>query len=185
MEKLKSINFITTNKQKVFEFRQALPEISFTQLDIDLEEIQSLSSRKIIEHKLQSAFKHHSGPFVIEDTSLYLECMNWQLPGPFIKFFNEAVGQKQMADLIVKSGKINARAEVSIALAKSPRQVKFWVGKTQGRITKPKGKYKFGFDEILIPDGCQLTLSQMKAQGDFSHSPRAKVIKQLKTFILK
>ena len=76
--------FITGNENKLREARSIFPDIKG--LNIDLIEIQSIDSRKIIEHKLNDAKKHHSGSFIVEDTSLELISMKG-LPGPLIKFF--------------------------------------------------------------------------------------------------
>jgi hypothetical protein len=46
------------------------------QMDIDLAELQEIDPHKIIEAKLIEARKHHDGEFIVEDTSLYMDCLN-------------------------------------------------------------------------------------------------------------
>jgi len=41
-----------------------------------LPELQEIDARKIIEAKLIEARKYHDGEFIVEDTSLYLNCLN-------------------------------------------------------------------------------------------------------------
>ena len=83
-----SLYFITGSKGKFTEVQFIIPNLK--QLNIDLPEIQELDARKIIEAKLQSAFEHHAGEFIVEDTSLYLDCLNG-LPGPLIKWFIKTI----------------------------------------------------------------------------------------------
>ena len=67
--------FITGNKNKFKEFQDILGEENIEQLDIDLPELQEIDPHKIIRHKIQEALKHHKGPLLIEDTSLYFDCL--------------------------------------------------------------------------------------------------------------
>ena len=83
-----SLYFITGSKGKFAEVQLIIPNLK--QLNIDLPEIQELDPKKIIEAKLQSAFEHRSGEFIVEDTSLYLDCLNG-LPGPLIKWFIKTI----------------------------------------------------------------------------------------------
>lgn len=79
-----SIHFITSSANKFKEIQTLVPNLE--RVEIDLPEIQEIDAQKIIEAKLDAAFEHHAGPFIVEDTSLYLDCMNG-LPGPLIKWF--------------------------------------------------------------------------------------------------
>jgi non-canonical purine NTP pyrophosphatase (RdgB/HAM1 family) len=176
----KPLNFITSNPKKVFEFQKRLFPLIVKQINIELEEIQSIDPKVIIKHKLKSAFKHHKGPFLIEDVSLCLECMGGKLPGPFIKFFNQHLGSKGIAHLAKSTKKFKAKAVVIIAYAKNLKQIKFFTGVVNGKVVSPRGAYKFGFDEFLVPSGHSQTLSEMKAQGNFALSPRSKAIDKLK-----
>lgn len=83
------IYFITGNKNKFNEVKKILPEVE--QLDIDLTEIQETDAEAVVKAKVQEAFTKHQGPFLIEDTSLYLDALGG-LPGPLIKWFMKPVG---------------------------------------------------------------------------------------------
>jgi inosine/xanthosine triphosphate pyrophosphatase family protein len=78
------IQFITGNKNKFAEAQKIISNLE--QLDVDLPEIQEIDAKKVIEAKLQEARNLFEGEFVVEDTSLYLDCLNG-LPGPLIKWF--------------------------------------------------------------------------------------------------
>ena len=66
--------FLTGNYNKFLEIKAFIPALK--QLDIDLEEIQSLSANDIIQAKLNEASKYYQAEFIVEDTSLYLDCLN-------------------------------------------------------------------------------------------------------------
>ena len=72
------IYFITGNKNKFEEVRAILPNIK--QIEINLPEIQDIDPKKVIKEKLLQALNHKKAEFIVEDTSLYLECLNG-LPG--------------------------------------------------------------------------------------------------------
>ncbi len=185
MEKNKVLKFVTGNKAKVFEISNLLAPIKIEQLNIDLDEIQEIDSKKVIEHKLKQAFKHHAGPFIIDDSSLYLSCFDYKLPGPFIKWFNVAIGTKAIYEMCNKMGDFKARAITCIALAENSKSIKYFAGELKGKITKPKGKWGFGYDPIFMPEGFTKTLSELKADKNFTLSPRGVAITKLKKYLTK
>jgi inosine/xanthosine triphosphate pyrophosphatase family protein len=77
------ILFITGNEGKLREVRELLPDVQG--IDMDLAEMQEIDAHKIIAAKLAEAQRYQSGPFIVEDTSLYIDAMNG-LPGPLIKW---------------------------------------------------------------------------------------------------
>jgi inosine/xanthosine triphosphate pyrophosphatase family protein len=67
-----SLFFLTGNRNKLAEAQAIIPEIE--PLDIDLPEIQEIDARAIIEAKLIEGLKYHTGPLIVEDTSLSFDC---------------------------------------------------------------------------------------------------------------
>ena len=97
------IYFVTGNKNKFEEAKGVLPELE--QLDLDLPEIQEIDATMIVKAKLEEAFKHHDGPFIVEDTSLYIDGLKG-LPGPLIKWFLKTVGIQGLHHLAEHSGNV-------------------------------------------------------------------------------
>ena len=89
--KKEKLYFITGNKNKFLEIKSMIPEIE--QLEMDLDEIQEVDAKKIVEHKMKEALKNKKGEFIIEDTSLYIKSLN-DLPGPLIKWFLQTLGNE-------------------------------------------------------------------------------------------
>ena len=98
-----ALYFITGNKGKLAEVQSILGNVEA--LDIDLPEIQSLDAQEIIKAKLEEAQKDQTGEFIVEDNSLYLEGLNG-LPGPLIKWFEEALGNEGIALIADKFEKV-------------------------------------------------------------------------------
>ncbi len=176
--------FITGNKTKFQEASRVLIPLEMQQVNIDLAEIQELDPHVIIRHKLLEAFKHQSGEFIVEDSSLYMDALAGKLPGPLVKWFNDSIGTEGLADIAEKLGNGKARAKTIVGYAKSPEEVLFFEGNMEGNIVRPRGEYLFGYDPIFVPAGQSETLAELKAQGNFSFSPRGLAMKKLKEHLL-
>lgn len=170
------IYFITGNEKKFMEMKAILPEIE--RLDIDLPEIQDLDPHAIIRAKLEEALRHHNGEFIVEDTSVSMECLNG-LPGPFIKWFLQTVGARGLADLTEKFGNERATVTIIIGYAKSAEDIRFFEGMVHGRIVSPRGERGFGWDPIFQPDGSDQTYAEMGPDEKSKISPRRIALDQL------
>jgi len=179
------LKFITGNKTKFKEVQAALAPIKVIQVKIDLHEIQGVDPKKIIEHKLKEAFKHHKGEFIIDDSSLFLSCFDYKLPGPLIKWFNDTIGTKKIYEMCRKMKDSKAKATTLIGYAKSPNEVMFFNGTLTGKIVAPKGDYQFGYDQIFLCAGKKQTLAEFKGNGDYLNSPRGLAVLKLKKYLLK
>lgn len=174
--------FITGNKNKFREIKALLPEVE--QLDIDLPEIQTTDAREIIEAKLLEALKHKKGEFIIEDTSLYFDCLNG-LPGPLIKWFMKALGNAGLYDITKKYGNPRAEAKTIIGYAKNQDELYFFEGAIKGKIIPPSGETKFGWDPIFQPDGFEKSFAEISEDEKNSISMRRQAVNKLKTFLYK
>lgn len=179
------LKFITGNKTKFKEVQAGLAPIQIEQVNINLHEIQGVDPKKIIEHKLKEAFKHHKGEFIIDDSSLFLSCFDYKLPGPLIKWFNDTIGTKKIYEMCKKMKDQKAKATTIIGYAKSPNDVIFFNGTLTGKIVAPKGSYQFGYDQIFLSAGQKQTLAELKGSGDHLNSPRGLAVLKLKKYLLK
>ncbi|OGY42244.1 MAG: hypothetical protein A2Y67_01620 [Candidatus Buchananbacteria bacterium RBG_13_39_9] len=153
------------------------------QLDIDLPEIQEIDAQKIIRAKLREAFNHAKGEFIVEDTSLRLDCLHG-LPGPLIKWFLQTIGNQGLAQLAGKLGNDKCEAETIIGYAKNPEEIYFFSGKIKGKIVEPRGETKFGWDPIFIPNGYDKTFAEMGSEDKNKISMRRMALNKLKEFLL-
>ncbi len=175
-----SLYFITGNKNKLAEIQAIIPDIE--QLEIDLPEIQDIDPHEIIRAKLQEALKHHSGPFIVEDTSLVIKSMNG-LPGPFIKWFLQALGIDGIWKTASAFGNADAQVMALLGYAKSIDDIQFFEGVVEGEIVKPRGEARFGWDPIFQPKGFDKTFAEMTPEEKNEISHRRMAANKLKEFL--
>ncbi|MBI2338156.1 non-canonical purine NTP pyrophosphatase [Candidatus Daviesbacteria bacterium] len=177
-----ALYFITGSKHKFKEMQDLMPELK--QLNIALPELQETDAEKIIAEKLKEAFLHHSGEFIVEDTSLYLDCLNG-LPGPLIKWFLQKLGSFGLYKLTNKLDNSKALAKTIIGYAKDKNNIHFFSGEIKGEIVSPKGDKSFGWNDIFMPEGYNKTFAQMTLKEKNSISMRGLAVKKLKQFLQK
>ncbi len=180
------IYFVTNSENKFLEIKNIIPSIK--QLKLELDEIQEIDAKRIIEHKLLEAKRKKSevskttGAFIVEDTSLYLECLNG-LPGPMIKWFLQTIGNEGLYNLTVKLK--NNRAEARTLIGYYSRgKVKYFQGIVKGKIVSPR-KSGFGWDAIFMPDGYDEVMSEMSIEDKNEISMRGQAAQKLKEFLNK
>ncbi len=176
------IFFITGNQNKYQEVKVILSNVEVEMLDIDLPEIQSLDSHQIIQHKVTEAFTHHAGPFMVEDTGLYLSGLNG-LPGPLVKWFLDTVGPMGIYKLAETFGDFRAEAKATIGFAMSPNEIEFFEGVIPGTIVPPRGNQGFGWDEIFCPNGFPKSFGEMTKKEKNAISHRKLSVTKLSDFL--
>ena len=174
------MRFVTGSDRKFREVRMVLPDVE--RLDIDLPEIQETDPHAVIRAKLEAAFAHSEGEFIVEDTGLYLECLNG-FPGPLIKWLLKAVGYKGIVSLTERLGNDRVSAKTVIGYAKGRGSVRFFEGELSGRIVPDRGKTGFGWDAIFQPDGQEKTLGEMTPEEKNGISYRKIAVTKLKEFL--
>jgi len=173
---MNKLYFITGNENKLREAKSFIPSIE--KLPLDLIEIQSLDAHEIIKHKLEEAKKKHSGNFIVEDTSLHINCLKG-LPGPLIKWFEKTIGLEGIVKTVGSYEDKTAVARCIIGLSLNG-EIKFFEGSINGTIVDIRGENGFGWDKIFIPDGYDLTFAQMSSEEKNKISHRKLAFEKLK-----
>jgi inosine triphosphate pyrophosphatase len=179
-----NLKFITGNKNKFKEVQEVLTPIVLEQYNLNLEEIQDLDPKKVIEHKLNQALKQLRGPFIIEDTSFSFEFFDYKLPGPFIKFFNETLSNARIYEMARKIGKFGAMGITIIGYVDSSNNIFYFEGKHEGLIVEPKGDRDFGYGPLFKPNGHDKTFGEMDRDEKYKVSARAVATIKLKEHLL-
>jgi len=172
------IVLVTGNADKLQELQAiaAASKLAFTSQKIDLDEIQSLDVRFIVEHKLRQAYAKVKQPVIVEDVSAELASLNG-LPGPFIKFFEQRLGN----DALYQLQKIQHDAVTIRCIAGyyDGQKLLFGEGILTGRIVAPRGENGFGFDSVVEPNGQNLTMAEMSAAEKAAISHRGSALRDL------
>lgn len=139
--------------------------------------------------KIKEAYKKLGKPVIIEDTSLCLRAYN-DLPGPFAKYFVDALGPEKLSKMGNALGDNTAYTQTIFALhlGKRPKAdksdpIKLFFGRVNGKIVPPRGANGFGFDPVFLPDGHNKTFAEMDLQEKTAISHRSIALKQLLDFI--
>ncbi|MDX1608038.1 MAG: non-canonical purine NTP pyrophosphatase [Candidatus Spechtbacterales bacterium] len=176
------IYFVTSNKNKFIEARAILKDVvELEQLDIDLPEIQEADAREIVKEKLIEAQKHHKGKFMVEDTSLELECLGG-LPGPFIKWFLEKIGPMGVYGIAKRFDNYKAIARTVVGYSNGD-EIYFFEGKVEGKLVEQKVESGFGWDVIFKPDVADVTYAELSKEEKNKISQRSKALTKFKEYL--
>ena len=93
-----SITFITGNQKKADYLAKYLG-LEVLHEKVDLDELQSLDLREIVEHKVRQAYEKVGKPVIVEDASLEFSALG-RLPGTFIRFFIDEMPLENICSLI-------------------------------------------------------------------------------------
>ena len=173
------VYFITGNQNKLKEVQAIISGVEG--VEMDLPEIQSLDPQEIITEKLNEAVKEKEGEYFVEDTALYLDCLNG-FPGPLIKWFLERLGNKGIYSLVSKYENHNVVAKTVIGYSNG-KDIHFFVGEIKGKIVAPRGETTFGWDPIFEVNG--KTFAEISAFEKNKISMRKNALMKFKEFLDK
>jgi XTP/dITP diphosphohydrolase len=147
-----AFTFITGNQNKA-DYLSKLLQLPVDHQKIDVDEIQSVNLKEVVERKARQAYTLIQKPVLVEDVSLEFNALNG-LPGTFIKFFVEYTGLEATCRLLDGFSDRTAIAKCAYAYYDGSA-VKIFEGSIEGEIaTKPSaGTAGFGWDKIFIPNG--------------------------------
>lgn len=179
------IYLVTGNHNKLKELRQVFPaEVELESIKLELDEIQTLDSHELVRHKLRQAYENLGKPVIVEDVSAELANLNG-LPGPFIKFFEQRLGQEA---LYVLGGEGTAvKIVCTMGYFDGTREI-IVDGVLNGVVTAPRGEHGFGFDSVVVPEGYDKTCAELgdDIKNTLSHRHHAALLmaERLKSQIL-
>lgn len=149
---MSDVTFITGNPEKAAAFSRYM-NMDIPHHATDLDEIQTVDHRELVEHKVHQAYAQLERPVLVEDVFFTYEAWG-NLPGPFVKFFVTAEnGVENMCRMLDRFE--NRRAFASCMFGYyDGKKVEFFEGRIDGSIAEhPRGAGGYGFDRVFIPDG--------------------------------
>ena len=173
------VYFATGNKNKFKEAAMIFGP-GLRQKKIEIAEIQSLDVKKVAEAKAKAAFAKVKKPVIVEDTALYIN--SWKgLPGPLIAWFVRSMGIEKLCKLAGPDR--TAKAEACVAYYDG-KNMKVVSGAINGRIAfVPRGKDRFDWDRIFIPEGHGKTFAEMTLEEKNRISHRMKAFSQMSKYL--
>ncbi|MDB5182745.1 MAG: Ham1 family protein [Candidatus Saccharibacteria bacterium] len=175
--------FVTGNKGKVDAVKKWLG-YELPHEDIDLEELQELDARVVVEHKARQAYEILKKPVLIDDTSLIFNALG-RLPGTLIKWFLSELDLEKCCRLLDSFDDRTATARVMLGLFDG-HEMHIFDAEVPGSIAQhPKGDGGFGWNSIFIPKGSEKTYAEMDDKDLDIYAVRKKTVTQLKTYLDK
>jgi non-canonical purine NTP pyrophosphatase (RdgB/HAM1 family) len=179
---MERVTFITGNQKKADYLAKYLG-IPVDHIKLDLDEIQSLELNEIVEHKVREAYSIIKVPVLVDDVSLEFIAFG-RLPGPFIKFFLKEMSYDDICDML--NGKTREAIARSVYGYYDGKTLKLFEGELEGRIAeKPAGENGFGWDQIFIPNGYDVTRAQLDEKDDRETYLKLKPLQKIKKFLTK
>lgn len=179
---MKDITFITGNQNKADYLAKYLG-FPVKHIKLDLDEIQSLDLKEIVEHKVKQAYEIVHKPVIVEDVSLEFAALG-KLPGPFIRFFVDGVPFEIICNMI------NGQSRKAIAKCVfgyyDGKNLQLFEGQLNGEISeKPSGENGYGWDKIFIPEGYKVTRASLNEEDDRKTYLKIKPFEALKSYLEK
>ncbi|HET9721936.1 MAG TPA: non-canonical purine NTP pyrophosphatase [Candidatus Saccharimonadales bacterium] len=178
-----NVTFITSNQHKADLFAEYMGrDIQHKKLDLD--EIQSLQLREVVEHKVKEAFAVIKEPTLVEDVALTLNVLKG-LPGPFVKWFEKTIGLEGICRLLDNYSDRGAKVSVCYGYFDG-NNLHFFEGEVEGTITTDvrKGPSGFGWNPIFQPNGYDKTYAEMTENEQARAGLRATTVyPRLKEFL--
>lgn len=174
------ITFITGNQSKADYLSKYLGyEVSHQKVELD--ELQSLDLREIVEHKVRQAYEIVKGPVLVEDVSLEFKALG-RLPGTFIKFYVDEIPFETICRTL---DGLNRDATARCVFGYfNGKEITFFEGSLKGTISQhPEGENGFGWDKIFIPEGYEVTRASLSEQDDKLTYLKIKPFQKLKAFL--
>ncbi len=175
-----NITFITGNQKKADYLAKYLG-FPVEHIKLDLDEVQSLDLKEIVEHKVRQAYEKIKKPVIVEDVSLEFAALG-RLPGTFIKFFVDEVPFETICSMIDgKTRKATARCVFGYFDGKD---LQLFEGGLDGEIAAtPSGENGYGWDKIFIPQGYTVARASLEEKDDQKTYLQIKPFEKLKEFL--
>ena len=186
---MKTIYFITSNKGKLLEAKEKLPDIDVevVQRNLDYPEIQADNLEDVARFGVEYVQERFDHPFILEDAGLFIDFLKG-FPGVYSSYVFYTMGLKGVLKLLegLDDAKRKACFRSVFAYSEPDKKPVFFAGECHGRIfTQELGDYGFGYDPIFIPDDDTRTFAQMTVREKNRFSHRGKSLEKLMDFLKK
>lgn len=172
--------YVTGNPEKGKRFSLMLG-IKLDSIAVDIDEIQSLDVRAIIEHKVKSAYEQLQRPVIVEDTTLSFVALG-ALPGPLIKWFLEELRPEGLCRLI--DGKQREAVAGSAIAYFDGVALEIFVRETVGEVAlEPRGSNGWGWDPVFIEQGSNKTNAELSDKEYEAMYKRVKPFDELARYL--
>ena len=180
-----NISFVTSNKHKYEEVKNILSEFS---IEVEWNDEELIEPEGILEdiasYKARYAAKKLHKTVIVEDTGIFFEVYN-EFPGIHPKFVFNGIGFEGIMRLL--DGKDRKAYSKTIAAFCEPgKEPVLFEGIMRVRISEKVNnpdKNSMPYDHIFIPEGYDITISDMTTEEKNRFSQRAEAFRKLGEFL--
>lgn len=177
-----NVVYVTGNENKARLFNKMVG-IDLPHEKVDIEEIQSLDHSEVVEHKAKSAYALLNKPVIVEDTQLTFNSLG-RLPGPYIRWFLEEIGDEGLCRILDSFEDRGAIASCCIGYFDGTT-LQIFQRSLEGSIAQSPGKGTtgFGWDTIFIPKGEKVVRGDMDEEKFYKFYALTKPFDELAAFL--
>ena len=180
-----TINFVTSNKNKVKEFKQILePEIKVNNIKLSYPELRSDDPEEIAKHSAEMLANKLKRSVVVEDSGLFIKVLN-DFPGTCSAYIHKRIGLKGIIKLMRGIKNRQCTYKSAVAYCEPNKNPISFLGEEKGTVANSvRGNFGFGHDPIFIPEGDNKTYGEMKNCEEVKKFRRRAVLK-LRNYLLE
>jgi XTP/dITP diphosphohydrolase len=174
------LRFITSNQYKVEEARKILAGagVRVIHVPLKIEELQTINTSRLIEHKALEAFQRIGRPLFVEHTVLRLSKLN-DFPGGLTQIFWDTLEADLFSELFKRTAVV---AETIIGFVDG-RKLHIFRGEIRGMVAdSPRGPRGFQWDCVFTPEGHDQTFAEL-GEAKNQISMRRKALDGLARFL--
>lgn len=179
-----SINFITSNKNKVKEFKQILePKIKVNHINLSYPELRSDNPEEIARNSAEMLSKKLKKLVVVEDSGMFIKALN-DFPGTCSAYIHKRIGLKGIIKLMqgIKDRECTYKSAVAYCIP-NKKPISF-LGEEKGNVAESvRGSFGFGHDPIFIPEGSNKTYGEIKNCEEIKKF-RRRAVEKLKKYLM-
>ena len=179
------INFVTSNKNKVKEFKQILePEIKVNHIKLSYPELRSDNPEDIAKHSAEMLANKLRKLVVVEDSGLFIEALN-DFPGTCSAYIHKRIGLQGIIKLMQGIKNRECTYKSAVAYCEPGKKAIGFLGEEKGNVAENvRGNHGFGHDPIFIPEGSNKTYGEMENCIEIKKF-RRRAVEKLRDYLLK
>lgn len=179
-----TINFVTSNRNKVKEFRQILePEIKVSHVVMSYPEMRSDNPEEIARQSAEMLANRLRKNVVVEDSGLFIKALNC-FPGTCSAYIHKRIGLSGIIKLMHGVKDRDCTYKSAVACCEPKKKPISFLGEEKGKIAEGiLGDFGFGHDPIFIPEKGNKTYGEMEDYAKLKKFRRRAVLK-LRDYLL-
>lgn len=179
------INFTTSNKNKVKEFKQILePEVKINHIEMSYPELRSDNPEEIAKRSAQMLANKLKKSVIVEDSGLFIKALN-DFPGTCSAYIHKRIGLNGIIKLMEGIKNRECTYKSAVAYCEPEKKAISFLGEERGYIARSaKGHFGFGHDPIFIPERSSKTYGEIRNCEEIKQFRRRAALK-LKNYLFK